>query len=233
MPDQARSRRPGRHQRAGCRPPTASSVLSTPASMNWTGGLWRRGRAPVTPAFPVDSKDGGLAVHKAVVGALEGELPAVDDRHEHAGGAHVLARRDRARVQRRGDARLGPEHQARAGHLDVKHVVGSDMPSDLVGWGRFELPTSSSRTGLQPCYQVFCGLKATGWCGVEPISGLPWQQNGGSPRGDSHAIRNNRWNLLSDAVDGPLAGSRLEAVPHLDTFWFAWATFVPDTEILP
>jgi hypothetical protein len=43
----------------------------------------------------------------------------------------------------------------------------------------------------------------------------------------------SRWNLLSDAVDGPLAGSRLEAVPHLDTFWFAWATFVPDTEILP
>jgi hypothetical protein len=68
---------------------------------------------------------------------------------------------------------------------------------------------------------------------VEPISGLPWRKNGGSPRGDSHAIRNNRWNLLSDAVDGPLAGSRLEAVPHLDTFWFAWATFVPDTEILP
>jgi hypothetical protein len=68
--------------------------------------------------------------------------------------------------------------------------VGSDMRSDLVGWGRFELPTSSSRTGLQPCYQVFCGLKATGWCGVEPISGLPWRKNGGSPRGDSHAIRN-------------------------------------------
>jgi hypothetical protein len=68
---------------------------------------------------------------------------------------------------------------------------------------------------------------------VEPISGLPWRKNGGSPRGGPHATRNNRWNLLSDAVDGPLAGSRLEAVPHLDTFWFAWATFVPDTEILP
>ena len=37
------------------------------------------------------------------------------------------------------------------------------------------------------------------------------------------------WNLLGEAVDGPLAGRRLTAVPHLDTFWFAWATYRPGT----
>lgn len=41
----------------------------------------------------------------------------------------------------------------------------------------------------------------------------------------------SRWNILGEAVDGPLAGSRLEPVEHLDTFWFAWAAFHPTTRI--
>lgn len=40
-----------------------------------------------------------------------------------------------------------------------------------------------------------------------------------------------RWNLLGEAVAGPLAGQRLEAVPHIDTFWFAAAAFRPGTVI--
>jgi hypothetical protein len=41
------------------------------------------------------------------------------------------------------------------------------------------------------------------------------------------------WNLLGRAVAGPLVGSSLTAIPHVDTFWFAWSTFLPDTELLP
>ncbi|MDK3256728.1 DUF3179 domain-containing protein [Blastococcus capsensis] len=41
----------------------------------------------------------------------------------------------------------------------------------------------------------------------------------------------SRWNVLGQAVDGPLAGTRLEPVEHLDTFWFAWAAFHPATRI--
>jgi hypothetical protein len=40
------------------------------------------------------------------------------------------------------------------------------------------------------------------------------------------------WNLLGTAVDGPLTGAQLEAVPHVDTFWFAWSAFRPDTIVL-
>ena len=40
------------------------------------------------------------------------------------------------------------------------------------------------------------------------------------------------WNLLGDAVAGPLAGTKLEAVPHVDTFWFAWSAFRPDSAII-
>lgn len=41
------------------------------------------------------------------------------------------------------------------------------------------------------------------------------------------------WNILGEAIDGPNAGSRLEGVEHLDTFWFAIAAFEPDTLVLP
>ncbi len=41
----------------------------------------------------------------------------------------------------------------------------------------------------------------------------------------------SRWNVLGEAVEGPLAGARLEPAEHLDTFWFAWAAFHPTTRL--
>lgn len=42
----------------------------------------------------------------------------------------------------------------------------------------------------------------------------------------------SRWTLAGLAVDGPLEGSRLTALPHQDAFWFAWAAFQPDTGLV-
>ncbi len=39
------------------------------------------------------------------------------------------------------------------------------------------------------------------------------------------------WNVFGRATEGPLAGAQLEPVAHLDTFWFAWAAFRPDTVV--
>ena len=39
------------------------------------------------------------------------------------------------------------------------------------------------------------------------------------------------WNILGEAVAGPLRGSKLKAIVHIDVFWFAWAAFKPDTFI--
>ncbi len=39
------------------------------------------------------------------------------------------------------------------------------------------------------------------------------------------------WNLLGDAVEGPLLGSSLEKVPLDDTFWFVWYAFLPETRV--
>ena len=36
------------------------------------------------------------------------------------------------------------------------------------------------------------------------------------------------WNHLGLALEGDLAGTQLVALPQHDTFWFAWAAFVPD-----
>lgn len=40
------------------------------------------------------------------------------------------------------------------------------------------------------------------------------------------------WNILGTATSGPLAGSRLRAIAHVDTFWFAWSTFRPDSQVI-
>lgn len=41
------------------------------------------------------------------------------------------------------------------------------------------------------------------------------------------------WTLLGEAVSGPLAGTRLERIPHIDTFWFAAKAAEPDLTVVP
>lgn len=44
--------------------------------------------------------------------------------------------------------------------------------------------------------------------------------------------RGSRWTLTGQAVEGPLRGHRLTSLPHQDAFWFAWADFQPETELV-
>ncbi len=39
------------------------------------------------------------------------------------------------------------------------------------------------------------------------------------------------WNVLGQAVSGPLAGKSLAPIVHGNHFWFAWAAFAPETEV--
>jgi hypothetical protein len=39
------------------------------------------------------------------------------------------------------------------------------------------------------------------------------------------------WNILGQAESGELAGTELEPVVFVRTFWFSWSTFRPDTEL--
>ncbi len=39
------------------------------------------------------------------------------------------------------------------------------------------------------------------------------------------------WNIFGEAIDGELVGSQLDQRVHIDTFWFAWIAFHPDSVI--
>jgi hypothetical protein len=41
----------------------------------------------------------------------------------------------------------------------------------------------------------------------------------------------SEWNVLGQAISGPLAGSQLTPVVSVNHFWFSWAAFKPDTRI--
>jgi hypothetical protein len=41
------------------------------------------------------------------------------------------------------------------------------------------------------------------------------------------------WDIFGAAVAGPLEGQQLDRVVHVDTFWFAWAAFLPTTTVVP
>jgi hypothetical protein len=41
------------------------------------------------------------------------------------------------------------------------------------------------------------------------------------------------WNVFGEGTGGPLEGERLQRVVHVDTFWFAWAAFLPDSTVVP
>lgn len=41
----------------------------------------------------------------------------------------------------------------------------------------------------------------------------------------------SRWLVTGRAVDGPLAGTTLKALPHEVTFWFIWSVFRPETQV--
>jgi hypothetical protein len=54
------------------------------------------------------------------------------------------------------------------------------------------------------------------------------------PDGDAFVDRqtSSRWDILGRATSGPLSGTSLAPVSHVDSFWFAWAAFRPDTTLL-
>lgn len=42
----------------------------------------------------------------------------------------------------------------------------------------------------------------------------------------------SEWDITGRATSGELEGTSLEQIHHLDTFWFAWSTYQPETELV-
>ena len=51
-------------------------------------------------------------------------------------------------------------------------------------------------------------------------------------KGFVDAETGSQWSILGRAVAGPLAGQQLTPIVHANHFWFAWAAFRPDTEVV-
>jgi uncharacterized protein DUF3179 len=51
-------------------------------------------------------------------------------------------------------------------------------------------------------------------------------------RGFVDQATGSTWNILGIAIAGPRTGDRLEPLVYLDTFWFAWSAYFPETELL-
>ncbi len=43
---------------------------------------------------------------------------------------------------------------------------------------------------------------------------------------------NSTWNIFGEAVSGPRTGEQLTSPSKIDTFWFAWSTYHPDTTLV-
>ena len=55
------------------------------------------------------------------------------------------------------------------------------------------------------------------------------------PDGDGSFVdaqTGSTWNVLGRATAGPAEGAQLEPVQHVDTFWFAWSAFRPETRVV-
>ena len=80
---------------------------------------------------------------------------------------------------------------------------------------------AESRTAIP--YSPMVNGETFGFYGVEPKGELPIEfkdiQTG------------SRWNMLGQAVDGPLAGTQLEQIPGYNSMWFAWDTYYQGTEV--
>ncbi len=60
---------------------------------------------------------------------------------------------------------------------------------------------------------------------------LTFERGGGEDAAITDAETGSTWDITGHAIDGPLAGTSLEPLNHGDHFWFAWAAFVPHTDI--
>ncbi len=80
------------------------------------------------------------------------------------------------------------------------------------------------------------GPPASGGIYLRTLRGevLTFTSEGSPPRRAVDAGTGSVWNLLEGvAIEGPLQGTRLEAVPSVTAYWFAWAAFHPQSDLRP
>ena len=60
---------------------------------------------------------------------------------------------------------------------------------------------------------------------------VPDAASSDGPGGFTDDQTGTTWSILGRALDGPLAGTQLQPIEHIDTFWFAAAAYDPDIDL--
>jgi hypothetical protein len=140
-----------------------------------------------------------------------------------------------------------PDDRARAKERVVGISVGDDSVAFLlaaVAGG--EARATNSTVGETPVVILWKAGQATALEGVGVADGRDVGSVGvflplvdgrqltfeASGDGYSDVETGTIWDVTGRAISGELAGSSLERIPHLDTFWFAWATYRPGTVLV-
>jgi hypothetical protein len=81
------------------------------------------------------------------------------------------------------------------------------------------------------CFTLSCGSSFDCWC--QDKNHLDGQKQTFIKDGDviMDEQSGSTWNIVGQAIEGPLAGEQLIPIVHGDHFWFSWAAFRPDTII--
>ncbi len=108
----------------------------------------------------------------------------------------------------------------------VNDTVGGEPV--VVLWGAAD--TADALDGFQIAESNGIG---TGVAYLATVDGqvLTMEPAGGDRFEDAET--SSTWTLLGQAVDGPLAGTQLEVLPHRNEFWFAWSVFFPEGDVYP
>jgi hypothetical protein len=120
------------------------------------------------------------------------------------------------------DMVLGVCREGVAKAYPFNEIPHGSVINDLVGLTPLVVIfDADSRTAIP--YSSIVNDEVFGFYAVEPEGGLPIEfkdiQTG------------SRWNMLGQAVDGPLAGAQLEQIPAYNSMWFAWDTYYQGTQV--
>jgi hypothetical protein len=109
---------------------------------------------------------------------------------------------------------------------------GEGMASDVtVGDSDLVIFWMAGQASALDAAQVFSGRDVGSTAVFIPNAGgrdLTFSYNG---KHFVDAETGSLWLLNGEAVEGELMGERLVQIAHLDTFWFAWSTYQPETTL--
>ncbi len=118
---------------------------------------------------------------------------------------------------------VGDQHRAYSfGRLASLKVINDRMDGTpvVIMWGAAHTADALDQSVISDSRPIGTGVAFVAQSAESPLTFLP---AGVDLFADQET--NSTWNLLGQAVDGPLAGTQLEFAAHRNEFWFAWHAF--------